>query len=155
MLPMRPCSREADDRGMTTTQTRTPLETVQALYAAFGAGDMDGLLALVDPDVDWSVGIEAPGAELVPMLRDGRGPAAVLHYFSGVAQMDISTFELRQALAEGDTVLTVMHIAFTHRTTGKSLAMDEVHHFTVSGDGLVTRYRPFVDTASLIEAFRP
>jgi ketosteroid isomerase-like protein len=138
-----------------TTATRTPLETVQAVYAAFGDGDMDTLLTYIDADVDWSAQVDAPGGALVPMLQNGRGHGAVLRYFSGVALMDITTFEPRQIVADGDTVLVLISIAFTHRTTGKSVVTDEIHRWVVGADGLIVLYRPFVDTAALIEAFRP
>ncbi len=32
--------------------------------------------------------------------------------------------------------------------------IDELHHWTVP-DGSVVRYRPYVDTAALIEMYRP
>jgi ketosteroid isomerase-like protein len=139
---------------MTTTQTRTPLDTVQAVYAAFGAGDIPSLLALCAEDVDWSIQVDAPGAEHVPMLKNGRGHGAVLHYFSGVAVMGISQFDLRAFHVDGPVVLVELTIGFTHTTTGRSVTMDEIHRWEIV-DGLIARYRPFVDTATLIEAFRP
>lgn len=145
-----------DTTTTTTTEaaTRTPLETVQALYAAFGAGDMGGLLALIDEDVDWSVEIDAPGAERVPMFRNGRGHDAVLHYFGGVAELDWHHFEPLELYADGDRVLVRLRLAFTHRGTGRSAELDEVHRFEVR-DGRVVHYRPYADTAAIIEAFRP
>ena len=147
---------------MTTTETtptagttaRTPLETVRALYAAFGAGDMDALLSLIDEDVDWSIQVDTPGGDLVPMFRNGGGHQAVLHYFGGVAELDWHTFEPRELYADGDRVVVLLHLAFTHRGTGKSAELDEIHRFEVRG-GRVVHYRPYCDTAAFIEVFRP
>lgn len=134
--------------------TRTPLETVQGVYAAFGRGDLPALIALLHPEVDWSVTVTAPGGDLVPMLRNGIGPAAVERYFSGVAQLEIHVFDVGRMVVDGDVVLVEVHVEATHRGSCRSLVTDEVHHWVVR-DGLVVRYRPYADTAALIEAFRP
>jgi ketosteroid isomerase-like protein len=137
---------------MTTTLAAT--DVVGGLYEAFGRGDMAGLLDLVDPEVDWSVQVDAPGAELVPMFRNGRGHDAVLHYFSGVADMEIHAFEPRAFHPSGDQVLVEITIDFTCRRTGKRGRFDEIHQWVVR-DGRVVRYRPYVDTATFIEIWRP
>ena len=79
----------------TTTDTTSPIDVVQGLYAAFGRGDMEGMLDLIDPDVDWSLQVDAPGGELVPMLRNGRGHGHghVQTYFGGVAELEFHVFE--------------------------------------------------------------
>lgn len=136
------------------TSIRTPKETVEALYAAFGAGDRAALLDTIDPDVDWSIQVDAPGAELVPMLRNGVGHEAVDHYFSGVADLDIEIFVPHDMVTDGDTVLARIELAFTHTVTGKRAHLEEMHRFVVR-DGRIVLYRPYIDTATLIEAFRP
>jgi ketosteroid isomerase-like protein len=142
-----------DTTTMTTHVTRTPVETVSAVYAAFGQGDLPGLFALLHPDVDWSVTVTAPGGELVPMLRNGVGLEAVQRYFEGVAQLEMHVFDVGRVLTEGDVVIVEVHLEATHRDTGKRAALDELHHWVVR-DGQVVRYRPFVDTAALIDLFR-
>lgn len=145
---------DMDDATMTTTERATPVETVGAVYAAFGRGDLPGLLALLHPEVDWSVTVTAPGGELVPMLRNGVGHDAVQHYFAGVAQLEMHVFEVGRLFVDGDTVVAEVHLEATHRRTGKRASLDELHHWVVR-DGQVVRYRPHVDTAELIELFRP
>ena len=137
-----------------TATTITPLDIVGGIYAAFGRGDIPGILELIDPDVDWSLQVDAPGGELVPMLRNGRGHEAVLGYFGGVADMEIHAFEPHAFHVDGDTVLVEIRMDFTHRTTGKRGRFDEIHHWIVR-DGKVVRYRPFLDTAGMIEVHRP
>ena len=132
----------------------SPTTTVQSLYAAFGAGDMGALLALIDEDVDWSVQVDAPGGELVPMFQNGRGHEAVLRYFGGVAELDWHTFEPHELYADEDRVVVRLRLAFTHRGTGRSAEIDEIHRFVVR-DGRVVHYRPYCDTAAFIEVFRP
>jgi ketosteroid isomerase-like protein len=43
---------------------------------------------------------------------------------------------------------------FTARTSGKRGQFTEIHHWVVR-DGRVVRYRPYLDTASFIEVWRP
>ena len=138
----------------TDAAVRTPLEVVQGLYAAFGQGDMPGLFALLDPEVDWSSDVQAPGAELVPMLHHGVGLGAVERYFGGVAELEFHAFDVVRMLVDGDVVLVEVHLDCTHRTTGKRAQIDEVHHWTVR-NGLAVRYRNHADTATMIEVYRP
>ncbi len=143
---------------MTTTDspttTTTPLEVVQTLYGAFGAGDVAAMLELIDPDVDWSLDVAAPGAELVPMFGNGRGHEAVARYFGGVADLEFHTFAPVRFLTDGDVVLVELELDVSHRGTGKRARFGEVHRFDVR-DGRIVRYRPFLDTATLIELHRP
>jgi ketosteroid isomerase-like protein len=137
-----------------TITTPTALETVQAIYGAFATGDLDAMFGRFDPAIDWSMQVDAPGAELVPMLHHGIGHDAAHHYFGGAAELEFHVFDLVAFHEAGDVVLVELHLDATHRATGKRAALDEIHHWTVR-DGLAVRYRPFVDTATLIELFRP
>lgn len=137
----------------TTPATGTPLQAVQALYEAFGQGDLPGMLARIHPDVDWSTEVTAPGAELVPMFRNGRGHDAVMHYFSGVAALEFHVFNPVAFHEDGDVVLVELELAMTHRTTGKQARFGEIHRFVVR-DGMVVHYRHFADTAALIDLYR-
>jgi ketosteroid isomerase-like protein len=131
-----------------------PVDVVAGVYGAFGRGDMPGLFALLHPEIDWSVDVTAPGGDLVPMLRHGIGHPAVEHYFGGVAQLEFHMFEVGRCFVDGDAVVAEVHLEATHRTTGKRAVLDELHHWIVR-DGLAVRYRPYVDTAALIELYRP
>jgi ketosteroid isomerase-like protein len=137
----------------TTTTTTTPLGTVQALYECFGRGDLDGLLAHIGPAVDWGTEVHAPGADLVPMLGNGVGHDAVRHYFGGVAELDFHTFVPVRFLVDGDHVYVELDLDVEHRGTGKRARFGEIHHFEVR-DGLVVRYRNFLDSAALIDLHR-
>ena len=136
-----------------TPSAAAPLTVVAALYEAFGRGDQEALLALVDPDVDWSLQVDAPGAELVAMLVNGRGHDAVRHYFSGVAALEFHVFEPRAFHLDGDVVLVELALDVSHRETGKRAQLTEIHRFVVR-EGRVVHYRPFVDTATLIDLYR-
>jgi ketosteroid isomerase-like protein len=161
---MRTVVRFAHRGPVTTTETvpstsgaearpSNPVDVVQGLYAAFGRGDIAGMLDLIDPDVDWSLQVDAPGGELVPMLRNGRGHQHVQGYFAGVAQLEFHVFEPQAFHVDGDTVLVELALDLSHRTTGKRAQLGEIHRFVVR-DGKIVHYRPYVDTATLIDLFR-
>lgn len=144
---------------MTTTETTQappatdPTGVIQQLYEAFGRGDLDSMLALIHEDVDWTLQVDAPGGELVPMFQNGRGHDAVRNYFGGVAQMDIHEFSPSHFWVDGNIVLVELVIDFTHRSTGKHARLDEIHRFTLDDAGKIVRYRPYADTAAFIDAF--
>jgi len=132
----------------------TPTETVQALYGAFAQGDLPGMLERIHPEVDWSTEVVAPGVERVPMLHNGLGHDAVRHYFSGVAELEFHVFRPVAFHEDGDIVLVELDLEMTHRTTGKHAHFAEIHRFVVR-EGVVVHYRPFADSAALIELFQP
>ena len=143
-----------DTTTTTTTTARNAIETVGGIYAAFGHGDLAGLFGLLHPEIDWSITVTAPGGDLVPMLRNGIGHGAAEEYFAGVRQLEIHVFEVGRLLVDGDVVIAEVHLEATHRVSGKRAVLDELHHWTVR-DGLAVRYRPYLDTAALIELYRP
>ena len=88
------------------------------------------------------------------MLRNGRGHDSVLAYFGGVAELEFHVFEPQAFHVDGDKVLVELALDVSHRSTGKRAQLAEIHRFVVR-DGKVVHYRPYVDTATLIELFRP
>ena len=134
--------------------TAPPRSVVEGIYTAFGRGDMAGLFALLDPDVEWGVQVDAPGAELVPMFRRGRGRPVVEGYFAGVAELEFHVFDPHDIHTDGDVVLVELTLDVSHRATGKRARFEEIHHWIVR-DGRVVHYRPYADTAALIELYRP
>jgi ketosteroid isomerase-like protein len=131
-----------------------PSSVIAAVYECFGRGDIAALFNYIDPDVDWGSGFTSPGADLVPMFARGHGIPAVEHYFGGVAQLEFHRFEPVRFLVDGEIVVTELALEVSHRSTGKRVAFEEIHHFKVR-DGRIVRYKNFLDTAALIELFRP
>lgn len=133
---------------------RQPRDTVRAIYAAFGRGDLLGLLAQLHPQIDWGVSAGVDGAEHVPMLRHGVGHEAAQRYFAGVARLEFQRFEVGRFLVDQEVVVTEIEFDARHRGNGRRIGSAELHHWTVD-QGLAIRFRPYVDTAALIELYRP
>ena len=78
--------------------TSSPLEVVQAAYAAFGSGNIPAVLEYVAQDVDWTF----RGAKGLPYTGTFRGKPAVEKWFASVVRTDdIQAFEPREFLAGG------------------------------------------------------
>jgi uncharacterized protein len=127
------------------------VQVVKDAYAAFQRGDVQGVLALVDENVDWHAIKGAEGAAPHAGRRHGR--TAVAEFFSQLAgSMEFSKFEPREFVAQGDQVAVIGEYSATVKTTGHSLASDWVMVFTLR-DGKVVRFREWTDSAQLVRAY--
>jgi uncharacterized protein len=123
---------------------------VQSLYAAFGRGDIDTILAGMSPDVDWvNVGRPSDFASL------GRrnGLDEVRGFFDILARdVDFTEFAPNDFDAVGDKVFVEGHSRMRLKAGGPEVDTDWVHLFTIR-DGKVVRFRDFTDTAQVAEAY--
>ena len=124
---------------------------VQSLYAAFGRGDIASIINGLAPDVDWTVNGRSKD---YPMLGNWKGPAGVQKFFQGVAEYEEAIeFSPKEFFAAEDRVCVLGHYAWKIRKTGRQVASDWVHIFTVR-TGKVVKFREFNDTAQFSEAYR-
>ena len=123
---------------------------VQSLYAAFGRGDVDTIIAGLAPDIDWeNVGRRSDYASLGP--RKGRDE--VRGFFELLASdVNFPEFAPLDFDAAGDKVFVEGHSRMSLKQGGPEVDTDWVHVFTIR-DGQVTRFRDFLDTAQLAEAY--
>lgn len=119
---------------------------VQDAYAAFGRGDIPGILNLLAENVSWQ-GVYGAAAH-VPMAGQRRGKAAVDEFFKLVsAHETFSTFEPREFVAAGNKVVALGH--YTGKTSiGKTFDADFAMVFTVE-NGKVTAFQEFTDSAAI------
>ncbi len=130
--------------------TTANIAHIQTMYAAFGRGDVAALLAGVAPDVDWQT-VGRP--KDFPTLGPRKGTAQVREFFQLVAEHeDFSDFTPREFYAADDKVFVLGTYKLKVRTTGKPVACEWVHVFTLA-NGKVTRFREHTDTAQFAEAF--
>ena len=123
---------------------------VQQMYAAFGRGDVPGLLAHVADDVEWTV-IGPEGAS--PFFGTWRGRDGVGRFFQTVgAHLEFDRFEAGELIAGGDKVIVLGLDHARNKANGKRYQSDFVHVFTLRG-GKVVAFREFLDTAAVAAAF--
>ena len=122
------------------------IDVVQSGYAAFGRGDIPGLLALLDASVEW----KTPGTLDLPTAGTRRGHAEVAAFFGTLNEIiDFEHFEPQTFLADGDRVVVFgIDRLKVKGGSGKSLSEDWCHVFTVRG-GKIVAFQEYIDTAAL------
>jgi ketosteroid isomerase-like protein len=129
--------------------------TVQAMYEAFGQGDIPAILDQISDDVDWEAWpVDNTGQTAgVPWLLPRRGRDGVMEFFQAVqSNLEFHSFEPQNLLEGGDQVAATIRFDATVKPTGERVQDEEVHLWTFDDDGKVTGMRHFVDTAKHIKA---
>jgi ketosteroid isomerase-like protein len=123
---------------------------VQRGYDAFGRGDIEALLALLDEDVEWIT----PGPSELPTAGRRRGRQQVAEFFQGVNSLfEIQRFEPEVFVSEGDRVVVLGSETTRVKATGKLLNMRWVHVFTLR-NGKVAVLEEYQDTAAVVAELR-
>ena len=124
-------------------------EIIRGLYDAFAAGDVPGVLGVLDGDIRWT---EAEG---FPYGGTYVGPDAVL---AGVfarlgSEWDRFTAVPHTFVAEGDSVVALGDYGGTYKATGRRFSAPFAHAWTLRG-GKVVRFQQYTDTALAQAAVR-
>jgi ketosteroid isomerase-like protein len=126
------------------------VDVVQEAYAAFGRGDIPGLLSLLDADIPWVT----PGPSDLPTAGRRRGHAAVGEFFTTLVTMaDITRFEPQDFIAQGDKVVVLGEETAVIKATGATLENRWVHIFTVSG-GKIVAFEEVFDATPIVSELR-
>lgn len=125
-----------------------PVEIVQAAYAAFGRGDIPGLLEYLCDDIEWTL----DGCTGDAYMRTARGKDDVMQWFAQVAALDgIQVFEPRQFLAGPDHV-TVLGWERTQALPKGGVFESNWVHVWQLREGRVARFFGMFDTAAAARA---
>jgi len=136
---------------MKQTATTRNLERVQAIYGAFGRGDVSAVLGALDPEIVWS----NAGPADVDYFGTRRGREEVAEVFAILARdFDIHEFAPLQFFTADDHVAVLLSLRATINHTGRAVEQELVHVWTLGNDGLVTRMRDIQDSAGVAGALR-
>jgi uncharacterized protein len=124
------------------------LEIVRRSYEAFERGDLDAVLADLDPGIEWH---QAQGLPHGGLYR-GRDEVR-RNVFEPLDAEWWSEFSALpdEILDAGDELVVLGRYRGTAKGTGKRLDVPFVHVWTLR-DERATRFRQFLDTAGWIEA---
>ncbi len=117
------------------------LQTVQAIYAAFGQGDIPTILTHLADDIRWEDGAPDHG---IPWLKPGIGHGAVLGFFQVIAGWKFERFEIQSVVDGGAAVIGLLSVAA--RTPGGSVDNLEVHIWRFNEQGKVCSFNHVLDT---------
>jgi ketosteroid isomerase-like protein len=126
------------------------LEVVRNLYGAFGRADLDGILALLDPQVSW----RTPGPPDLPTAGLRHGVAEVREFFGLLlSTFDIQDFRPSDFLAQGDRVVVLGTSREGPKGTGRFVDFRWVHVFRLRM-GKIVEFEEPADVSALVEEFR-
>jgi hypothetical protein len=126
------------------------LEVVRNLYGAFGRADLDGILALLDPQVSW----RTPGPPDLPTAGLRHGVAEVREFFGLLlSTFDIQDFRPSDFLAQGDRVVVLGTSREGPKGTGRFVDFRWVHVFKLRS-GKIVEFEEPADVSALVEEFR-
>lgn len=120
------------------------IDSVKAIYAAFGQGDVPGILARLSPDIEWEYDWFGPSLK---WFEPRRGRADVVKFFEALADFEVARFEPTAFLAGDGMVAVPIQLEFVHKATRRRIRDFEAHLWTFGTDGLVSRFRHLVDSA--------
>jgi ketosteroid isomerase-like protein len=127
------------------------VKLVQSLYDAFKRGDIATLIAGLTQNVDWQVHGRPKD---FPTIGRWRGQAGAQEFFRLVGDsLEVAEFLPQDFFAAGDKVFVLGRYGWKVRKSGKPVAAEWCHVFTVK-DGKVSAFREFTDTAQFAEAYR-
>lgn len=128
------------------------IKTIQAVYEAFGRGDVPSILDVVTDDVDWATETSSTAA---PWYGPKRGKDGVVAFFEAFGTaMEVNDFEPLSIAGNDDGhVHTVVRFKATRRANGNAASM-HLHHYFQFRDGKISYYRGSEDTAAVEAIFR-
>jgi len=127
--------------------SKSNIEIVKKIYAAFGKGDIKTLLNGLTKDCKFQLLSQSEGYFQFQNY-DGIVPL----YFENIGKnLDFKRYEVKGYYSgENGEVVTYCEADVVNRLTGKSGSYSTFHKFTLNGDGLVTSLVEQADTASLL-----
>jgi ketosteroid isomerase-like protein len=130
----------------------TNLITVQEIYAAFARGDIPAILDAIADGCRWEAWADNSAQQAgVPYLKPRTGPSGVAEFFAAVAELEIHQFEVLDCISGRHQVAAEILIEASTPTGGR-FRDDELHLWTLDGDGKIVRLRHYIDTAKHIAA---
>jgi uncharacterized protein len=118
-------------------------KTVESIYAAFGRGDIAGILGALREDVEWDHDAVDHG---IPWLTPRQGRAQVAAFFETLRALDFRRFEPKRILADDTMAAAVIDVEIAVLATGRVISDLELHLWTFDAQGKVARFRHVVDT---------
>lgn len=119
------------------------VDVVKAIYTAFAAGDVPGVLARFDAKIVWNEAENFPYADGNPYV----GPEAVLKgvFVRCATEWDGFAVKVEEFLDAGDAVIAMGRYHGTYKATGKAQSTQMAHVWRLAG-GKVVRFQQYADT---------
>ena len=124
------------------------LEIIKQGYQHFSEGNIEAVLAVFDPEMEWD---ECQGFPYISGDGIFIGPGAIAqNVFAKIPEnFDGFHVDVRELFGSGDKVVMVGHYRGVYKETGKEFKANATHVWTLK-DGKATHLFQAVDTAEII-----
>jgi ketosteroid isomerase-like protein len=132
-----------------TSMSEQNVMMVKSMYEAFGRADIAGVIAALDPQVEWLEAENFIYADGNPFI----GPQSVLEgvFMRLGSEWEGFSVSPKEILDAGDTIISHGYYSGTYKKNGKSVRAQFAHMFTIR-DGKVTKFQQYTDTAQFLRA---
>ena len=112
------------------------VQAVREMYAAFGRGDMQGILSHISEEIQWQA--HSPTDE--KFARPFQGHAGVAQFFQMLNEtLTMDVFEPREYIAQGEKVVAIGNLKTTLRENGDQVRTEFAMLWTFR-DGKAIRF---------------
>jgi ketosteroid isomerase-like protein len=119
---------------------------IKRAYEAMATGDIESFLKLMDADVEWHM----PAMDDVPFAGVRYGHNGVREFARLLNEShEVVEFLPEQFIAQGKIVVVLGRFEMRVRATGRKIASDWAHAWTVSA-GKIAYFQEYVDTAAVV-----
>jgi ketosteroid isomerase-like protein len=120
---------------------------VKRTYEAFSRGDMQAVLAAMDPKIEWR---EAEGNPYMPSGEAWIGPDEIVEnlFMKLGTDWDPFIFQPEKYHDGGDTIVIEGRYTGKNNKTGKKMDLQVCHIWEVKG-GKLTKFQQYINTAKL------
>jgi ketosteroid isomerase-like protein len=122
------------------------VDLIRAIYDAFAAGDVPGVLGRMDPAIEWNEAENFPYADGSPYI----GPEAVAQgvFMRCATEWDGFGVQVDEIVDAGDTVLAMGRYLGTYKATGKPQNSQMAHVWRIA-DGRAVWFQQYADTLAV------
>ena len=132
-----------------TNKLMSPAEIVKAMFAAFGAGNMEELKKTLSDNTVWVY----HGTDEIPYNGTYTGKDEVMKFIGNIiTHVDIEGFQANHFFENGNRVVVLGNEKQRIKKNRELLEQDWVQSFVVE-DGLITRLDEFANTAHAAKLF--
>jgi ketosteroid isomerase-like protein len=126
-------------------------KTIEAVYGAFGRGDVPFILERVTDATRWDFSVAQSD---VPWHAQVSSKQELPAFFGAMAEhLRFEAFEPRAFLADGRNVVVKLRVAYEVKRTGKRVDEEQVQWWTFDDTGRIASLRHYEDTAMVRDAW--
>lgn len=127
------------------------VQTIQAIYGAFGRGDVPAILERVTGDVEFRFNVDRSE---VPWHATFRGKGELPRFFEALATgTTVHAFVPEEFIHSGAHVVVAVRFEHTLKKTGRHVTEHQLQWWTFDAHGKVARLVHYTDTAAVLAAY--